>query len=242
MKKPKSSQSLLFFSLTWEFLNEYLPLQAGRSPATIESYRDSLTVFRRYLTQERRISISKFGFVDCTKDCVFDFRDYLVRNCNQPSSINVRITALRAYLNFAADKDISIQSVAMSISKIPPCKVIQKEKDVLSEEALAAILSAPKQTKMGLRDRAMLITLYDSAVRVSELLDVRLGDINLDSEYPCILFRGKGNKERRVQITEKSVNHLKQYLQIFHQDSPRTAYLFSTTIKGKTDKMSEGAS
>jgi site-specific recombinase XerD len=143
-------------------------------------------------------------------------------------------------LNYAADYDVSIQSVALSISKIPPLKKIQEERAVLSEEALGAILAAPPQTKMGLRDRTILITLYDSAGRLDELLSVKLSDITLDGGSPCILFHGKGNKERRTQLTELSAGHLTQYLRVFHPDSPQSAYLFSTTIKGNTDKMSHG--
>ena len=50
----------------------------------------------------------------------------------------------------------------------------------------------------------------------------------------------RGSKERRAQLTNKAVEHLKEYLQVFHKNSGRDVYLFSTTIKGKTDKMSHG--
>jgi len=243
MKNPKSKQvkqPSLFFSLTWEFLNEYLPNQVGRSTATVESYRDSLTIFRRFLSKDRQIPLNKFRFSDCTKDCIFDFRDYLKQSGNKPSTINVRVAAVRSYLNYAADKDIAIQSIALSVSKIPPSKQVQEEKETLSEDALAAILAAPPQTKIGLRNRTILVTLYDSAVRISELLSVKLNDINLSTQYPSILFHGKGGKERWVQLTEKAVKHLNQYLQIFHANSPKDAYLFSTTIKGKVGMMSDG--
>jgi len=238
MKNTKNSG--LFFSMTWDFLNEYLPKQQGRSPTTIESYRDSLTLFRRYLSEERHTSIGSFKFSDCTKDCIYDYRGYLQRKGNKPSTINVRVTAIRAYLDYAADKDIAVQSVALSIAKIQRCKKIEKEKAVLSEEALAAILAAPPQTKMGLRDRTILVTLYDSAARISELLAVKLSDLTLNGEFPCVLLHGKGSKERRAQLTAKAVGHLKEYLRVFHANSPRHAYLFSTTIKGGTNKMSEG--
>ena len=238
--KTKKIKSVLFFSMTWDFLNAYLPKQAVHSSATVESYRDSLTLFRRFLTDNQHRSLAKFRFSDCTKDCIYDFREYLQQVGNKPSTVNVRITAIRTYLNYAADKDISVQSVALAISQIKPLKKVQGEIKVLSEDALAAVLSAPPKTKMGLRDRAILITLYDSAVRLSELLTVKLGDIRFDGEYPSIFILGKGKKERTVQLTEKSVGHLKEYINVFHTHSSRDDYLFSTTIKGNTDKMSSG--
>jgi len=238
--KTKENNHALFFSLTWDFLNEYLPKQAGHSGDTIESYRDSLTLFRRFLTDAQHKSLAKFRFSDCTKDCIYSFREHLHQGGSKPSTVNVRVTAIRAYLNYAADGDISIQSVALAISQIKPLKKINKEKEVLSEDALAAILSAPPQSKMGLRDRTILITLYDSAVRLSELLRIRIGDMNLDGEYPYVFIHGKGSKERTVLLTEKSVGHLQEYIRVFHSNPSGDAYLFFTTIKGNTDKMSSG--
>jgi len=240
MKKSKTPKTRQFFAFTWEFLNEYLPNRIGRSPHTIESYRDSLTIFRHYLTENRRISLAKFMFSDCTKDLIFDFRNYLEQGGSEPSTINVRMTAIRAYLNYASDKDVAVQSVALAISTIPPRKKIQKEKETLNEEALSAILAAPPLTKKGMRDSAIIIILYDSAMRLDELLSVKLRDITLGGKYSCILLHGKGKKERRISMTDRTVGHLKQYLQAFHADSPGDAYLFCTTIKGNTGAMSPG--
>ena len=64
-KNAKTPTDQLFFSKTWNFLNIYLVSQAGRSPATAESYRDSLTVFKNYLTGELGSPISYFKF-SCT--------------------------------------------------------------------------------------------------------------------------------------------------------------------------------
>lgn len=232
--------NMLFFSRTWDFLNVYLVKQAGRSPATAESYRDSLTVFKNYVVDELGQSIGTFQFSDCTKECIYKFREYLLKNGLQPSSVNVRVAAIRTYLYYAADLDISIQSVALAVGQISPCKTITKEKPILSEVALGALLSAPEDTKTGMRDRTILILLYDTAVRLSELLDVRLCDIALETKYPSIFITGKGNKQRRIQLTEKATQHLREYLRVYHSTSPNEAYLFSTTIKGVTNRMSEG--
>jgi site-specific recombinase XerD len=240
MKTTKNTDYALFFSHTWDFLNEYLPKQAGHSPKTVESYRDSLTLFRRFLTDFQRKSLAKFKFSDCTKDCIYSFREQLLKGGNKPSTVNVRVTAIRTYLHYAADRDISVQSIALAISQIKPCKKVQKEMEVLGEDALAAILSMPPQTRMGLRDRTILVTLYDTAVRLSELLGIKLGDITLDGEYPYIFIHGKGNKERTILLTEKSVGHLREYMRVFHANASRDTFLFSTIIKGTTDKMSSG--
>lgn len=239
-KATKVSLKTLFFSRTWEFLNVYLVRQAGRSPDTEESYRDSLTVFKNYIVGQLGKSIGTFQFSDCTKECIYGFREYLLQSGIQPSSVNVRVAAIRTYLRYAADLDVSIQSVALSVGQISPCKTIKREKPVLSEEALAALLEAPANTKVGLRDRTILILLYDTAVRISELLGIRLCDISMESKYPSVFITGKGNKERRIQLTEKSMQHLSEYMRVYHQGSPREAYLFSTTIKGVTSQMSVG--
>lgn len=237
-KKQRPTINQLFFSKTWDFLNVYLVEQAGRSPATAASYRDSLTIFKNYLVDQCSQSMGTFRFCDCTKDCIYGFREHLLQKGIQPSSVNVRIAAIHTYLCYAADQDVSIQSVALSIGQISPCKTTKTEKPILSEKALSAILCAPPNTKKGIRDTVILILLYDTAVRISELLNVRLCDITIESEHPSIFITGKGNKERRIQLTDKAILHLRKFLKIYHRESSPDDYLFSTAIRGRTDRMS----
>lgn len=154
-KQNKTPADQLFFSRTWNFLNVYLTNQAGRNGLGK--------------------SISTFKFSDCTKECIYGYREYLLGKGSQPSTVNVRVAAIRSYLNYAADLDVSVQS-ALTISQISPCKTIRKEKPILTEDALAALLAAPPHTRTGIRDRAILVLLYDTAVRINELLNIRLCD------------------------------------------------------------------
>ena len=62
----------------------------------------------------------------------------------------------------------------------------------------------------------------------------------METRYPSVFIQGKGNKERTVQLTDKAVDHLKEYLRIYHRGSDKKAFLFSTTIKGETGRMSVG--
>jgi integrase/recombinase XerD len=241
MKNKGMQTGTLFFSITLEFLETYLPRQLGRSPKTIKSYRDSLSIFRRYLFEKFKISVSAFKFCDCNQKCIQEFIIYLKENGNSPGTCNQRLTAIKSYIWFAADRDIAIQSAALSISRIPQCKVPKNEKEILTEEALTAILQQPPYTKMGLRDRVIMILLYDSAIRLNELLSLTPKDLSLNTDNPYIRISGKGNKERIVAITTKTTEHLKQYLSVYHKrDLNSKKYVFYTEIKGTTEKMSPG--
>jgi len=231
----------LFFSMTYEFLQVYLPRQCGRSPHTVESYRDALSLFRRYIRDSLGISIGRFTFAECSRECVLGFLDYLAELKSKPSTRNQRLAALKSYLAFAADKDIRLQSNELELRRVPLCKVPKTEKTVIPEEAAAAILRQPPNTRMGLRDRTIMILLYDSGTRLAEVLGLKLTDVALDAENPYIRVSGKGSKERIVPITTKTVAHLSHYISIYHaKERPATNLLFYTLIKGDIGMMSEG--
>lgn len=239
--RSKLPEERLFFSMTREFLDIYLPTQAGKSPHTVRAYRDALTVFRRYLFEQLHFSIAKFRFVDCTRDCVLDFLIYLEQNGNVPGTCNQRLTAIKSYIWFAADSDITLQPTALSLSRVPLRRKKILPRYILSEEELATILIQPANTRIGLRDRMIMILLYDSAVRLNEILGLTLREANLAASNPYIRIHGKGNRDRIVSITTRTVEHLKNYLSIYHAKLDDSSdFLFYTKIKGKTCKMSPG--
>lgn len=239
MMKSKQNKGELFFSHTLDFLTDYLPNRMGRSVETQRAYKDSLTHFRKYLLNERGISIAKFYFEDCTKELLLDFCTFLKNNDNSPATCNARLAAIKSYVQYASDNDISLQSVALRVSKTKGLKIPKREKELLSPQALTALFDQPKETKLGIRDRTIMILLYDAAIRVGELVNLRLSDINIESL--SIHVMGKGNKERTVAITDKTAGHLSRYISQFHSDeSDKDSYLFYTVIKHKVDHISTG--
>ena len=76
--------------------------------------------------------------------------------------------------------------------------------------------------------------------RIQELLDLKLKDIHLNDQTPCIYLTGKGNKTRAVPLMDKTIAHLQQYLKTFHPegDHNNDQYLFYTRIKGLQGRMS----
>ena len=141
-KQPKK----LFFSRTLDFLDHYLPEQAKKSDNTVETYRDALTIFRRYISETRHLSIRNFCFDDCTHDLLLSFMEFLRDSGSAPSTCNNRLAAIRAYLWYAADEDITIQPVALTASHVPFIRVPKLTRETISEKTLSALLAAPPDT------------------------------------------------------------------------------------------------
>ncbi len=241
MKAETGRKAPLFFSMTWEFLEEFLPRQCGRSLHTVESYRDALSLFRRYVLEALGMSIGSFTFAQCTRDCVIGFIKYLEANRSSATTRNHRLAALKSYVAFAADKDVGLASIALIVRRIPHCRAPRREHVVIPEVAMATILQQPVNSRMGLRDRTIMILMYDSGARVGEILGLRVSDLAIGTDNPYIRIHGKGGKQRVVPITVKTGAHLIQYLEVFHgANAPDTEWLFYTVIKGSVAPMSEG--
>lgn len=117
----------------------------------------------------------------------------------------------------------------------------EKEKVVLTEECLKALLSAPGNRKIEIRDTTILVVLYDLAIRSGELLSLKLSDVNLQRNTPYLRIHGKEDKERIVSISDNTVKHLERYIKHFHHtDAPDTEYMFYTIIHNHANAMSPG--
>lgn len=233
-------KSSLFFSRTFDFLELYLNKQRSKSPYTIKAYRDSLTVFRRYLLEQKKFSILKFSFQDCTRDLILDFITYLKMEGKSVTTCNERLAAIKSYLWYVADSDITWQSVAISIGKIPFLKKKKVIKNTIDQNCLKDLFNLPEKTKKGNRDRMILILLYDSAVRVSELTHLNISDVQLTGQNPYIRVEGKGDRQRLVSISSNTVSHIEAYLKNYHTFSEdlNSPFLY-TTMKGNRFRMSE---
>ena len=104
---------------------------------------------------------------------------------------------------------------ALMVSRVPFLKNPEKEKALLIRRMLKSSPSAPGNRKIEIRDTAILVLLYDSAIRLSELLSLKLTDVNLKNTTPYLRIHGKGDKERIVSISEGTVKHLKNYIKLF---------------------------
>lgn len=230
----------LFFCQTWNFLHIYIPKQKDGSSSTAKNYKQGLKAFRIYINEVAAVSTNKFQFKDCTYDFVLDYRNYLrdVKDYKE-TTVNNRLAVLKSYMKYVSARDISLQQFAFSISEVPFLRAPVMMQPIIEDtEALAAILNMPKNTRKGLRDKVLMSILYDGGIRVQELVLLELRDVCLDTEELYLHIHGKGNKERKVCLSEKTAALVRQYVKEFHSSRNKDTPFIYTVIKGKQDRMS----
>ncbi len=182
----------------------HLVVERRMSPRTVEAYGRDLRQFLDWLVAER---------CDLARVTRATLRIYLGRRRDDGLSARSAARALSALRGFfayllregALTSDPSAQMRAPSLWHTVP--------DVLSQDEVEAILAAPDTTTPGgLRDRAMLETLYATGLRVSELVGLTLDRVRLDPGFVRVL--GKGRKERLVPLGTSAVGWIERYLQV----------------------------
>ena len=228
----------LFYDWSFEFLNRYIPGQ-GMSKATQKCYQDSLASFRQFLNC-RSISIGKFLFSNCTRDLVLSFMEWLRDEKKlKSSSIATRLAALKSYVKYAAEKNVSLAQIALKVESVKPFKVETKVRPVLSAEQVEKLACSTENNLKGYRNKTIVLLLYESACRVSELTTLKVFNVFCDENEPYIVVDGKGKKQRAIPITNEMGVCLKNYIHLFHNDdSPKSDFLFYTVIKGEVHTLS----
>lgn len=233
---------VFFFKYVRSFLTVYLPKNKCYSPNTIKAYRDTINLFRLFLWEKKKVPFPEITFEMINQALVYECLEWLQssRNCSI-STRNQRLAALKSFLHYCAIEDPSLAAIYMDIQDITALRDTKKGVSYMSQSALKSILTQPDvKNRFGLRNRFIMIALYDTGGRIQEILDLRLRDIRLELDIPCIYLTGKGNKVRAVPLMEKTVLHLKEYLKAFHPTYPtnKDDYLFYTVIKEKMGAMS----
>jgi len=197
----------------------------NRSEETIYNYERDLKVFENFLNE------TSIGFEEIDKRTILNYKAYLTsRDRKTPNlsgskkrlasfSINRMLSALRSYLKFLNKMDYP---VPIPLNAIDLVKTEKKHPRVGEFEEIIKLIESPtrleKNEIVAIRNRAMLETLFSTGVRISELLNIKISDIDKSGR---IFIKGKGKKERFVYLTNRAQKHIKKYLEVRGQsDSP----------------------
>ncbi|MDN6193261.1 MAG: site-specific integrase [Brevibacterium sp.] len=229
-----------FFVFARNFLHPYLANVRQCSPATMTAYRLSLECFLTFLADEIHRPRTTISFDDCTRDNVKAWVEWMNTSKKYaPRTVTLRLTALRSFLAFSAAEDLTLIATHQAVADVKPPRITASPIDHLSSDHTRALLAAfIGTTAKSRRNQTMLIVLYDTATRVSELTALTCGDFHLGPPAQ-VRIRGKGNKTRIVPINTRTTDHLRTYLAEFHpgqEDSDRP--LFYTRHHGRVSKLS----
>jgi integrase/recombinase XerD len=202
MKAPESIQPGAADLAEIDTFCDTLWLEDGLAKASLASYRSDLLRFAGWLSEHRLGTL-------CNADDVALTRFVATLSQTLRASSQARyISTLRRFYRHLLARGRSSSDPTLKIAM--PAKPSRLPK-VLSEAQVDALLAAPQsETALGLRDRAMLETLYATGLRVSELVSLKLHEVNFDMGVVRVF--GKGNKERLVPLGEEAIDWLRSYL------------------------------
>ncbi len=188
-----------------EAINEYLDyllIERGMAQNTINAYRRDLKQYATIMTAKKVTDP-----VDVDIEAIYDYLAVLWRDKLASTTIARKIACLRGFYDHLHAKG---QIKNNPVAKLDAIKRKQSLPQVLSEQEVDKLLSAPNGDYLGLRDKAMLEVLYATGMRVSEMLSLDIGDIELDAGF--VRCRGKGDKERIVPLGNIAKKALEDYL------------------------------
>jgi integrase/recombinase XerD len=181
----------------------YLRVEKGLSQNTILAYGRDLKRFAVFLATRRKNNVDAVDRED-----IVDFLSHLYKQKLDSRSVSRYLVSLRSFFKYALAEELVRKDPTENLESP---KIRQSLPSYLRKEEVERLLSAPStNTPVGLRDRAMLEVLYSTGLRVSELLNLRISD--LDMRTGCVRCIGKGDKERLVPIGRKAIAAVEAYL------------------------------
>lgn len=180
----------------------HVRVEKGLSVNTISAYRRDLQKFDEF-ARKRKLALESVS-----RDELVDFLAGLYRQKLESRTVARQLVTLRNFFRFAQVQDLIPEDPSLNLESP---KIRRHLPGYLRLEEVEKLLQQPdSQTPMGLRDRAMLEVLYSTGLRVSELIGLRVSD--LDSKVGCVRCIGKGDKERIVPVGKKALSMVDKYL------------------------------
>lgn len=209
------------------FFSHYLPIQKGLAPNTILAYRDAIKLLLCYAADTLHKNVEDLCVEDIDESLVLDFLDYLenTRGCSARTR-NARLAAIRAFFGFIAREEPSLLLHSQLIRTIPIKRTQHKTVSYLEENEMQALLDTVElNSRTGVRDKALLLILYNTGARVSEIVGLKEADLRLDGSAQIKLL-GKGNKYRSCPLWDETVEALDDYLKQRTAKDPAENQLF----------------
>lgn len=207
------------------FFTDYLVAQRRVSPQTVASYRDTFRLLLRFVQRETGIGPVALSMAELNASIILRFLDGLEKDRgNAVVSRNLRLTAIRSFYRMVALHEPACTGIATHVLAIPLKRSHTRVREYLTREEVEAVLSSIDRTSWcGRRDYALLLTLYNSGARVSEISTLRQNQISLAAKS-YVQLHGKGRKDRVIPLWPRTARILKEWLRELRPGEPAVAF------------------
>src|SRR4051794_15432328 len=202
-----------FSGLVQAFFTDRLLRQRGASPHTVAGYRDTFRLLLRFAKERLGKAPSKLSLKDLDAPFIGDFLDHLEKaRGNGARRQNTRLAAIHSCFQYLSFQEPAYADQCRRILAIPSKRYERRLIEYLTAEEIDALLAAPdRTTRIGRRDRALLLVGIETGLRVSELIGLRRCDIILGTGA-YVRCEGKGRKQRCTPLRRGAVELLTQWL------------------------------
>ena len=221
-----------FRTLLNDFFNKYLTVQRGMSDNTIKTYRDCFVELFEYMKQIKHKSPDRISMSDFSYDLINSFLDYLEETKNiSVSTRNNRLAAIKSFFRYISYHEPKYLDQCSSILEIKQKKSESRPMNYLTIAAFEYLITFfDRNDRKQLRDLSIVLLLYESGARVSELINIKTGEFRRTAPHTLILH-GKGNKTRIVPIDPSVANCLLRYINLYKISDHQ--WLFFNSRRGK---------
>lgn len=210
------------------FFNDHLKLQKGLRPNSITSYADAMRLLLQFVATAGRKKITQISLDDLDADVVSCFLNSLEeRRSNVAQSRNQRLAALRTFFEYVGQRFPERLEQAQKVAGIPRKRAQPPETIFLDRDEIESTLSAlPDSGRRALRDRALLVFLYNTGARVQEAADLRASNVYFEPN-PSVRLHGKGDKWRVCPLWPETAALLKKLISEQRSGTPPDRPIFT---------------
>lgn len=202
-------------TLLQNFFLQRLIQQRKVSGETVNSYRDTFRIYFYYMAEIHGITAVSAELIHLDLEYIQGFCKYLEDSRgNKAITINNRLAAIKAFMQYVAEIEPEYSGLVKRSLMVPLQKHEMVTMDFITKDEFETMIdTCDTKTSIGARDKLMLLLLYNSGARVSELLSLKCSDVK-DADIPnrtCVKIYGKGRKERIVPLWKTTSVYLQMY-------------------------------
>ena len=215
--------------LIQSFFVDHLVTVKGLRPASVRSYRDTIRLLLGFVANDNKTKITKLTVDDLTFDRIVGFLRYLENERhNHVRTRNQRLAAVHTLFDYIAAREPEMLAVCQRVAAIPMKRAAPAETRFLERDEIEALFRGlQRRGRLALRDRTLLLFLYNTGARAQEVADLRVGNLEL-GERALVRLHGKGDKWRTCPLWRQTADLLVELVAL-DGDAGKDAPVFVST-------------